>query len=170
MATDPLPNRPRAHRIPLHIVLVAFAIYGLVLAGCSDNTLEPGVPYVRVLELQSSVDDGISAGEIEIHMFEDSTNVFIGCARITGVTAGTLYDQVDETFRDANEDPVLYDDISDKTVWLQIFEDDNDACPAPFDAGSDDILVNTPPFEVSIIALGHEFRFANVPVLVLGVG
>ena len=140
----------------------------VLMGGCGENSTEPGVPFVRVLEIQVSVDDGISAGEIEIHMFEDSTDVFIACVRMTGIKADIIY-QPDAVFRLADDTALLFDDISDKTIWLQIFEDDTDACPAPFDPGSDDILVTTPPFEASIIALGQEFRFSNVPILVLGV-
>ena len=59
--------------------------------------------------------------------------------------------------------------MADKTIWLQIFEDDNDACPALFDPNSDDMLVITPPIVAADLAFGASFQFSNVPWLVLGI-
>jgi hypothetical protein len=169
METGSPPAHRKARGFFLQCALLGvFMAWGVLMAGCSEDITEPGVPFVRVLELQVSVDDGIGTGEIEIHMFEDSTDVFIACVRMTGIEAGVAYEP-NEVFREADDSGLLFDDVSDKTIWLQIFEDDTDACPAPFDPGSDDILVNTPPFDASIIAFGQEFRFSNVPSLVLGI-
>ena len=86
------------------------------IAACGDSPTEATVGTIRVLELEVSTGDGpFGTAEIEIHMFEDSTNAFLGCVRVTSVREDTLYTP-NLPFHWENGEDLLLDEIENLSV------------------------------------------------------
>jgi hypothetical protein len=120
---------------------------------------------------QGSADNPL---EVEIHLFEQSTNRFLGCAgRSSGLQSvrrsDSLY-HVSAYFRTSRA-PVVFSDIAAHEVFLAGFEDDLDPCPDPPRTSGfirDDSLGVSQPFSAATLESEPLLRFGRVAHLKLG--
>ena len=142
-----------------------------------ERTPQPNSPLVELREIEvRNESDGIGRLEIEAHIYEAGTDIFLGCSgSINGLEHvdfnNNLY-LVHATFRRPYVGPELtYQDIADKNIYIEILEDDVNPCPCPEDIGvdQDDHVGTTEPFVGSELAEAKVIKnFGKVVHLALG--
>ncbi len=126
---------------------------------------------VTDIDDQGSADNPL---EIEMHLFEQGTGRFLGCAgRSSGLQSvrrsDSLY-HVSAYFR-TSRSPVVFSDIAAREVFLAGFEDDLHPCPDPPRTSGfirDDSLGVSQPFSAAVLENEQVLRFGRVVHLKLG--
>lgn len=117
------------------------------------RTPPPSSPLVKVKEIQViNESDGIGRLEVEVHLYDQATGVFLGCSgQINGLeevdNSGTFYN-VDARFRRPLFGPDLtFQDIQDRDVYMTVIEDDSRPCPCADNSSiGDDLIARTNAF------------------------
>jgi len=145
------------------------------LVSCK-NSASPNIPkLIRISEIEVDEEDTSGKLEIEVHLYQDSTNVFLGCSGadqgLEGVdTSDVLYD-VDAYFiKPGGGDQYLtLPDLEQKNIFIQVMEDDDHPCPGFYDPNSDDLVGTSDPFPASDFATPQVMAFGRVYHLKIGV-
>jgi len=121
--------------------------------------------------------DGFGSLEVEVHIFERAGNTvrFLGCSGqnsgLRGVdVSGTNY-IVNAFFQKPpkGEGRLTYEEVKDKTIFIQVIEDDFGPCPGELVFG-DDHIGTSANFSGGILTTPQKMQFDNVPNLVIAIG
>lgn len=146
--------------------LLPIAMLGML--GCTDDS-----PEVRIYTLEvTREDDGISSLDIEIHVF-DETGAHVACSGndqgLEEVDASDINYRLNAYFRRADRNTRLtLDDVANRTLTFEVWEDDSRPCPTPpSDADGDDPVGTSGPLAGDALDIGV-LTFGNVNELELG--
>jgi hypothetical protein len=155
----------RSHRlIRLLPALFLGVSFSALIGGCvgtSDPELE--IDHLEV----TGESDGISALDVEVHVFDADTGEWLGCA---GQEQGLEeVDQSDVAYdvlaypEDAGGFRLRDSDLFGRNVYFQVIEDDIDPCPAPpnYDGG-DDLIGESGPLPGDIFSTPAHYSFDRV--------
>jgi len=110
--------------------LAALVLFGIAtLALPQDNRIR-----ISEIEVQNE-NDGVGALEVEVHVFEDGTDVFLGCSgQLHGLRCvdGSAISYFVEAFiqKPSGNAYLTAGDVRGKNVYLEVIEDDENPCPA----------------------------------------
>lgn len=137
--------------------------------GCTD-----GSPELRIYTLEvTREDDGISALDIEIHVFDEATGAHIACAGndqgLEEVDASDVNYRLNAHFRRTDRSTRLtLDYVEGRTLIFDVWEDDSRPCPEPpSEMDGDDPVGTSGPLPGEAIDIGV-LTFGNVNELELG--
>ena len=136
----------------------------------------PGPDVIRVTEI--AVDDTELWGylEVEVHLYDADTGETLGCTGenegLDGVDDGGVSYQVLSDFVTPTSEPLLFDDIADRNVIVEVTERDNldgysYRCPVP-PGDDDDVIGTSEPFVASAFDPALGMAFGDVIDLVIG--
>ena len=126
---------------------------------------------ITEIKVSREVDTNKGRLEIEAHMFEFGSNRFLGCC---GKHSGLEHvDQKDVlyTVRGYFQKPpdgvelLTFDEVKDKTIFIQVIEDDRDECPISTvlePVGQDDLVGESPAFSGQTLLTPQTKRFDDV--------
>jgi hypothetical protein len=158
----------RSHRFVrfLPAMLLGLSLSSLVACtGTNDPELE--IDQIQV----TGETDGISALDVEVHVFDADTDEWLGCA---GQEQGLeQVDQSDVTYdvsafpEDGGGFRLRDSDLFGRNIYFEVIEDDIDPCPAPPNfAGGDDLIGDSGPISGdSLGAPGLDLAFGRVDEL-----
>lgn len=107
----------------------------------------------------------------EAHIYEEGTNNFLACTKITGcgIAALDIIHYVDAFFKKPNGQSLLFSDVANLSVYLQVIEkDDSTACPGAVVIPPDDLIGASAPFAGSGLQTTKVMQFGSVIHLTLG--
>lgn len=146
----------------------------LVAAGACTDVIAPTPTFVTITEIEiANEDDSGTLLEVEVHLFDARTGLFLGCS---GERDGLEY--VDEpgvvyypdaTFGRAPDGRSLLtvDELIGRDLFAVVIEDDQEPCPVPTNEGTvdiviDDLIGESPVFRGEDLEVGVAFGFGNV--------
>ena len=111
--------------------------------------------------------------ELEAHLFEAGTNRFLGCSGkesgLRGVERDSILYTVEAFFQKPayGDSALTYEEVENKLVYLEIIEDDLDACPVPANRSPDDFVGRSPTFPGQVLSTPQIMSFGRVAHLKL---
>jgi len=149
----------------------------LPLAGCHDDDHPHGpyyeeTPVVRAIEVDER-DNMTPHLEVEVHLYDARTGRLLGCS---GDSDGLdIVDHRRVLYRvnahfvtpDRYHHRLTWDHIARRDLFVRVYEDDHDACPAP-PGNLDDFIGQSPVFTDEEMAAGIALEFDDVLYLELG--
>lgn len=148
----------------------------LPLTGCHDDdhpyspVYEEG-PKIWAIEVDER-DNATPHLEVEVHLYDARSGRLLGCS---GDSDGldivnhrhVLY-RVDAHFvSPGHHHRLTWSEIAGRDLFVRVYEDDHDACPAP-PGNLDDFIGQSPAFTADEMADGLALRFDDVLYLELG--
>ena len=151
----------------------------LVAGGACSDLIAPNPIYVTITEIEiAQEDDSGTLLEIEVHLFDAHSGLFLGCS---GPGEGLEF--VDEPgvvyYPDASfvragggRSLLTVDELIGRDLFAVVIEDDDEPCPVPtnegsFDLVTDDLIGESPIFRGEDLNVGVAFGFGNVAWLEL---
>lgn len=132
------------------------------------------IAYVSSIEVTNEF-DGADRLEVEVHLFDATTNEFLGCAgEVNGLEAvdgnNINYPVLAPFFHEARNGSVPLSELTSRSLKLWVVEDDGfPPCPGP-PAGGDDTIGMSAPFAGANLGSMGSMSFGSVVNLTLNTG
>jgi hypothetical protein len=146
----------------------------LVAGGACTDLIAPAPTFVTITEMEiANEDDSGTFLEIEVHLYDGRTGLFLGCSgELDGLEyvdeSGVVY-YPDATFGRApgGGSSLTVDELIGRDVFAVVIEDDDEPCPVPTNEGTidpitDDLIGVSPVFRGEDLDVGVAFGFGDV--------
>ncbi len=119
----------------------------------TQSVIVGDIPYVSQINVNAS--DGFGTLEVEVHMYDAATGVWLGCSGdeygLANVAVGNTLYAVTGYFVDALSRPLGVDQLAGRNVRLVVTEDDYIECPAT-PHSTDEIIAQGPSIAAASLA------------------
>ncbi|MFQ5651776.1 MAG: Ig-like domain-containing protein [bacterium] len=132
---------------------------------------------ITEIKVSGIIDGGFNGPtrlEVEVHMYEQGSNRFLGCSgRGSGLRtvdeSDVLY-TVEAFFQKPvhGTDLLTFGDVIDRVIYLRVIEDDADECPSPANSTPDDAIGVSAPFDGVDLFTASVMQFDKVSHLRIG--
>ncbi|HUQ05031.1 MAG TPA: hypothetical protein VM261_21155 [Kofleriaceae bacterium] len=121
----------------------------------SQEVIIADIPYISQINVRE--DDGFGTLEVEVHLYDASTDQWLGCSGdefgLANVATGDTLYNVQAWFVDANSRPLGVDQLAGRQLRVRVTEDDFAECPARPSSDDDEIADWEPISAASLVNL-----------------